>query len=85
VATVLNTQALLPSGDSPSDGDCPLPLVQIIELKWLLAGHGLHIHVERLQRDPAYARSILGAAAALDSPVLCAIARRLLARLPSAG
>jgi hypothetical protein len=32
-----------------------LDLVDIIDLKWLLSGEGHHVHVERLQADPAYA------------------------------
>ncbi len=79
--TVLNTYATVPC----SDGDCPLPLVQIIELKWLLAGAGIDVHVERLQTDPVYARAKLTEASAADHPTLRAAARRLLQRLPSAG
>ena len=59
----------------------PLPaapcLVEIIELKWLLAGHGLRIHVEQLQRDPEYARRTLDCAAGLANPVLREVAARL--------
>ena len=29
-------------------------LIEIVELKWLLRGHGVHVHVERLQSDPEY-------------------------------
>ena len=32
-----------------------LKLVDIIDFKWLMIGEGHHVHVERLQRDPAYA------------------------------
>ena len=39
-----------------------LDLVDIVELKWMLAGEGLHVHVERLQSDPAYARQCLDTA-----------------------
>ncbi len=59
----------------------PLPatscLVDIIELKWLLAGHGMRIHVERLQHDPEYARRTLDCAAGAASPVLREVAARL--------
>lgn len=58
-----------------------LPLVEIIELKWLLAGEGIYIHVERLQRDPAYALRALDQAAASASPTLRATAQRLRSRL----
>ena len=58
-----------------------LPLVEIIELKWLLAGEGIYIHVERLQRDPDYACRALNEAAASASPALRAMALRLRSRL----
>ncbi len=40
-----------------------LTLIDIVDLKWLLAREGRHIHVERLQREPAYAQQCLGWAA----------------------
>ena len=61
------------------------PLVEIIELKWLLAGEGIHIHVERLQTDPAYAGRALNEAAASASPTLRATALRLRNRLLRCG
>lgn len=54
-----------------------LALVEIIDLKWLLAGEGLHLHVERLQKDAAYARGILDAAALSGNPALRAVAVRV--------
>ena len=54
-----------------------LTLVEIIDLKWLLAGEGLHLHVERLQNDPAYARGILDAAATSANAALRAVATRV--------
>jgi hypothetical protein len=39
-----------------------LELVDIVHLKWMLAGEGLHVHVERLQNDPSYAADCLSAA-----------------------
>ena len=51
----------------PPGGCSVWPLVEIIELKWLLAGEGIHIHVERLQNDPAYACRALDTAAAGQS------------------
>ena len=65
---------------APSDA-CTLQLVESIELKWLLAGEGVRIHVERLQKDPAYALRVLDEAAASASPALRAAALRLRARL----
>ncbi len=65
------------------------PLVEIIELKWLLAGEGVYIHVERLMSDADYASQALARAAASTSPTLRAVAARLQGRLgnrdPSAG
>lgn len=52
-------------------------LVGIIELKWLLAGHGVHIHVERLQNDREYARRTLDGAAAAPNAALREAAARL--------
>lgn len=54
-----------------------LALVEIIDLKWLLAGEGLHLHVERLQKDAAYARGILSAAAESRNQALRAVAERV--------
>jgi hypothetical protein len=52
-------------------------LVEIIELKWLLTGHGVHVHVERLQTDPEYARHTLDRAAATPNAALREAAARL--------
>ena len=52
-------------------------LVQIVELKWLLRGHGIHVHVERLQADPEYARHMLDCAAAAPNAALRQAAARL--------
>ena len=52
-------------------------LVEIIELKWLLRGHGVHVHVERLQADPEYARHMLDCAAAAPHAALREAAARL--------
>lgn len=54
-----------------------LALVEIIDLKWLLTGEGVHLHVERLQRDPAYARGILDAALNSPNPTLTTVAARV--------
>jgi hypothetical protein len=89
VASVLNTtlplRPELSLSDATEGGNTTLPLVEIIEFKWLLAAFGVHIHVERLQNDPVYARQTLADAAAREAPVLRAVAQRLLRRLgPSA-
>jgi hypothetical protein len=83
VATVL--PARLPLRPDLPEADTALPLVEIIELKWLLAGLGVHIHVERLQNDPVYARQTLADAAARGPAALRQAARRLLDRLGPAG
>lgn len=57
-----------------TDSDC---LLEIIELKWLLAAHGLRLHVEQLQHDPEYARLTLDRACSAGQPSLCAAATRL--------
>ena len=57
------------------------PLVEVIELKWLLAGEGIYLHVERMLSDDAYAGRALARAAASASPVLRAAAERLRPRL----
>lgn len=52
-------------------------LVEIIELKWLLRGHGIDVHVERLQGDAEYARRMLDHAAATPNEALREAAARL--------
>lgn len=54
-----------------------LELVDIIDFKWLMAKDGLHVHVERLQNDPAYALECLNKAAASPREAVQAVARRL--------
>lgn len=39
-------------------------LVDVIDLKWLMAGIGHRVHVERLMADPGYARHCLSLASA---------------------
>jgi hypothetical protein len=58
-----------------------LNLVEIIELKWLLAGEGIRLHVERLQNDRDYAERALQQAMACNHPVVVATAVRLKRRL----
>ena len=70
----------MPSVTSPG-ASVTLSLVEIIELKWLLAGEGVHVHVERLQSDLDYARSTLQRAALCQQPNLRAAAARLRQRM----
>lgn len=48
----------------PAAAERPGMLVEIIDLKWLLASEGVHLHVERLQSDAAYAAQVLAMAEA---------------------
>jgi cell division protein FtsL len=54
-----------------------MALVEIVELKWLLAGEGVRLHVERLQSDAEYARLILDRASASKSSILRSAAARV--------
>ncbi len=58
----------LPSEDSP--------LLDLVELKWLLAGQGYKVHLERLQNDVAYARQVVQVARACGHQALQAAAQR---------
>lgn len=53
------------------------PLVDIIDLKWLLASEGVHVHVERLLGDPAYAEAVLAPAEASPRQAVRDAARRV--------
>lgn len=59
----------------------PTPLVEIVELKWLLAGEGVRIHVEHMIDDGAYAARVLSRALESSKPALRVAAERLRARL----
>ena len=54
-----------------------LSLVEIIDFKWLMAGDGHRVHVERLQCDPAYACACLQQGATSKVPALRQCASRL--------
>lgn len=62
-----------------------LQLVDIVELKWMLAGEGLHVHVEKLQADPDYAHKCLLAAERSSNATLRQVASRLRAQLDQAA
>ena len=62
---------------------CMLQLVDIVELKWMLAGEGLHIHVEKLQSDPGYANECLLAAERSANATVRQVAGKLRARIES--
>lgn len=61
-----------------------MDLIEIIDLKWMLAGEGIRIHVERVQNDPVYAAACLGQAARSTNPALRRLAVRLSDRISSA-
>ncbi len=69
---------------SSTDEQGVFSLVEIIELKWLLAAEGMHLHVERLQADRDYACSCLTSAEASANPVLRRVAHRLRQKLACA-
>lgn len=52
-------------------------LVDIIDFKWLMAGIGHKVHVERLQADRDYASACLHCGASSRVPALRAASRRL--------
>ncbi len=54
-----------------------LPLVAVIELKWLAAGVGQHLHVESMLHDEAYARAVIAAAEGSEHAALRRAAARL--------
>jgi hypothetical protein len=60
-------------------------LLDIIDLKWLLAGEGVRLHVERLQHDPAYAESVLTQADRSPNHTLRHAARRVRLQLAHCG
>jgi hypothetical protein len=62
-----------------------LELVDIVHLKWMLAGEGVHVHVERLQSDPAYAADCLSAAERSANATVRKAASMLRVRLGQAG
>ena len=57
------------------------PLVESVQLKWLLAGTGVRLHVERLISDPAYAKEALQEAEACDNPTVREVGRRMRCQL----
>jgi hypothetical protein len=59
----------------------PLHLVEIIDFKWLMAGDGHRVHVERLQADADYAGRCLALGAASHTPALRDATQRLAAAL----
>lgn len=71
---VLRTLPVTMTGASEPDSQA---LVEIIELKWLLAGEGFHVHVERLQTDRDYARQALHRAQESPNAALRETAARL--------
>jgi hypothetical protein len=62
-----------------------VPLLDIVDLKWLLAREGIRLHVERLQLDRAYADTLLAHAEQSDNEALRDAARRMRELLANCG
>ena len=58
-----------------------LQLVDVIDLKWLMAGQGHRVHVERLMADAGYARQCLALAAGSPGEELRAAAAKVCRQL----
>lgn len=58
-----------------------LQLVDVIDLKWLMAGMGHRVHVERLIADPGYAKHCLSLASAAPGAELREAAARVCRQL----
>jgi hypothetical protein len=66
-----------PPACTVSEEATALPLVAVIELKWLASGVGQHLHVERMLHDASYAQGVLDAAESSEHPSLKRAAQRL--------
>lgn len=64
--------------------DSPPGLLAFVDFKWLMAGEGHRVDLDRLQQEPVYARACLALAAGSASATLRQAAQRL-AMTPSAG
>ena len=60
-------------------------LVDLVDLKWLLAGEGFHLQVERLQNDPGYADLVFEAAARSRHAILRHVAARVRRQMSAAA
>lgn len=58
-----------------------ISLVDIVDFKWLMAGDGHKVHIQRLQAEPEYARQCLLHGAFSRVPALRDAARRLAATM----
>jgi hypothetical protein len=56
----------------------PLDLLDLVDFKWLMAGEGHGVHVERMQSDPAYAEQRLRVGVASKGETLRRCSARLL-------
>ena len=61
----------------PASAPCAASLVEIIDFKWLMAGDGHRVHVERLQTDRDYVCACLALAAGSRVQALRDTAARL--------
>lgn len=75
---VLPPPDALPALPGPAEAGC---LVDVIDLKWLLAGQGHRLHVERMLSDRAYALHCLALAAGSPQEAARVLGARLAAGL----
>ncbi len=79
--TTHHTIALLPHlaahHQPPAAPAAPPPLLEFVDFKWLMAGEGHRVDLDRLQREPAYARGCLAVAGGSTSSTLRQAADRL--------
>ena len=75
------TIALLPAlparHPAPATPAAPLRLLEFVDFKWLMAGEGHRVDLDRLQHEPAYARGCLAVAGGSTSSTLRRAADRL--------
>jgi hypothetical protein len=63
---------------------CSSRLVDWVDLKWLLAGDGCVVDLDRLQADAPYASRCVDMALASRQPMLRRLAQRLRRHMPAA-
>ena len=80
-STTHHTIALLPPlpahHQAPANPAKPPCLLAFVDFKWLMAGEGHRVDLDRLQRDPVYARGCLAVAGGSSSSTLRQAADRL--------
>ncbi len=74
----------VPAWQAPALATAAPELLEFVDFKWLMAGEGHRVDLDRLQNDRAYTRGCLALAAGSTTPTLRQAAHRL-ARLVSPG